>query len=684
MASLIGSLQSAANNIVRSNVSSSGMSRTQNSYASFVRFMESEVDSLKGIQFDRKKLNKAYSANVSTTFGNTGNLLGGLLNGALDIGGFLSNFAGRGKNAKPSPPKIGAGKVRLPGVRGLAILTPLLAGLDFAQGISEGESAGQAAAGATGSAIGAAGGALAGTALAGMLGQALVPVPGLGFVLGAAVGSLGGFAGGYAADRAYEAVTGKGGKEGIQQRLKEQEIKQKVQAASLSQLTFPQVMDKFETVVSKFETFAVSGGITTYAETEEEMAEAAQEQVIEDEAGQDPMGPDIALSGEGTFIQGSTGRSTGPHFHIGPEENYGKPEGLRDAQEGALKVSKALLAKKIPFLLSNLKQWVRPSQKLSDSELLDLIKQEQRAHMNRSMGSSYGGIDIAAPYGTVLPYPVEDVKDRGDGFGISGKLVGTKAFVAHGAKGSKSTPRDKIQQKPAAPGPEGNVPTIVLAAGTNTFNDPAKASADMKKSIQELKKKGYNVVVVPPSEQGAYANVSKAVQQAAASEGASIEKGKYDPNDPTRAYTHLDPNEAKRIREKYKGATFMGDSNAVRIAGGSDVAGLRVTGAQTDTISGFAANMKSVSRPPTQPQVQAVPQQPVTPSQVQQYPTYNQPQSSMTIVPIQQAMPGQQQQPMVISGGGGGGQTVVMPGPTESQVLNSLFKTMLLTNLSST
>lgn len=45
-----------------------------------------------------------------------------------------------------------------------------------------------------------------------------------------------------------------------------------------------------------------------------------------------------------------------------------------------------------------------------------------------------------------------------------------------------------------------------------------------------------------------------------------------------------------------------------------------------------------------------------------------------------------QQRPQVISvgGGGGGGQTIMLPGPSGGQVLNSLLKTMLLTNLSGT
>jgi hypothetical protein len=247
--------------------------------------------------------------------------------------------------------------------------------------------------------------------------------------------------------------------------------------------------------------------------------------------------------------------------------------------------------------------------------------------------------------------------------------------------GGNVTVKKKVTSQTGVMGQNG-APTVVLAAGTNTYGDPKKAAADVKRSVEELKKKGYNVVVVPPSEQGVYGNVSKAVQQAATESGATIEKGRYDPNDPTRAYTHLDPNEAKRIREKYKGATFMGDSNAVRIAGGFDVAGLRVTGAQTDTIAGFAKDMKSSGVSPSS-QVQGLSQQPVAAQRLQQYPTYNTPQNSVTIVPMMMGGGGggSQQRPMVISSGEGGGTTIMPPVP-QGQVLNSLFNTMLLTNLS--
>jgi hypothetical protein len=72
------------------------------------------------------------------------------------------------------------------------------------------------------------------------------------------------------------------------------------------------------------------------------------------------------------------------------------------------------------------------------------------------------------------------------------------------------------------------------------------------------------------------------------------------------------------------------------------------------------------------------------PEQIERYPDYNLPQSSITLMPILMGGGGSQQRPIVIAGEGGGGGTTIMPPIPEGQVLNSLFKTILLTNLSGT
>ena len=610
----------ALNNIVPIRRTASTMRNTQSSFQGFLSFMDIEVKNLQAIKLPKKrKLNEIANINVASTFGRPGNLLSAIADGALDAAGLIGNMFGGGRGSKSAkPPKVVPSKgpmVKLGGLKALGIANAIFAGLDFATGLAEGESAGKAAAGA--------GGALAGSLLGGAIGQALIPVPGLGFVVGSMAGN---FLGGYLADRGYETATGenKSVKEKTKERLKKQEQKQKALAASATQLTLPEVLNKFENVVINFERYAVSGGVTMVTEEEQSIQEA-RDAADELEKNQSPYGPDIAMEGEGTFIQGSTGRSTGPHFHIGPQENYGKPQGRADAREAALKVAKALLNKKVPFLLSNAGVWVRPSQKLSDGELSDLIKQEQQAHESRSMGSSFGGIDIAAPYGTRLPWPVEDVKDRGDGFGISGKLVGTKAFVAHGAIGSTSTPKEKIKQSTPPPAVEGTKPTIAVTQ-----------QSDQQPAIRQPQKQ----------------DLSKM--------STDNLRGMLD-STKTETLSPVVFEAASRAREDAEIKGLSGDELERQVL----IASIQAS-----------QNMSMVN--PVSLMQQFVPME------LQQYPSYNQPQSTITIMPMMMSSGESSQRPIVVSsGGGGGGGTVVMPPAPQGALLNSLFKTMLLTNLSS-
>jgi murein DD-endopeptidase MepM/ murein hydrolase activator NlpD len=69
----------------------------------------------------------------------------------------------------------------------------------------------------------------------------------------------------------------------------------------------------------------------------------------------------------------------------------------------------------------------------------------------------------------------------------------------------------------------------------------------------------------------------------------------------------------------------------------------------------------------------------------QYYPSYNQMVSTTTIMPIMMGSRGVQQKPIIIPmGGGDKGSAIVLPPPSEGQIVNSLMKTLLLTNLSST
>jgi hypothetical protein len=95
-----------------------------------------------------------------------------------------------------------------------------------------------------------------------------------------------------------------------------------------------------------------------------------------------------------------------------------------------------------------------------------------------------------------------------------------------------------------------------------------------------------------------------------------------------------------------------------------------------------AVMIASIQAKNAEPQVAPAQTQPST-QQLQQYPTYNQQQStsSTTIVPMMMGSGGQQR-PQVISVPGAPGETIVLPGPSSGALVNSLFKTMLLTNLS--
>jgi len=196
--------------------------------------------------------------------------------------------------------------------------------LDFATGLAEGESVGKAASGA--------GGALAGSLLGGAIGQALIPVPGLGFVIGSMAGN---FLGGYLGDRTYEAATGEGKvKEKVKAKLKQQEQKQKLEA-SLSQVTFPQVLDKFDSVVTEFQRAAERGllGPTSgdYEGTEGEDMEAMEPDTppLENNNQQTGETGDYSVSG-GTTPSSKRGSPYGPrngrqHYGIDYPVNVGTP-----------------------------------------------------------------------------------------------------------------------------------------------------------------------------------------------------------------------------------------------------------------------------------------------------------------------------------------------------------------------
>lgn len=252
-------LVSAANTIVPIRTSRPNEIRSaQNNIRNFIRFLDiqrSEIEKLK--LPETNKIKRLSNIDLSNSFGNVGNLLRNLASGALDIAGFLGNmFPIRGKAGSPKQPPISGeiakpkvkpagGGFRFGGLRAVGIANALFAGLDFATGLSEGEGVGKAAAGA--------GGSLAGSLLGGAIGQTLIPIPGVGFVLGSIAG---GFLGGYAGDRTYEMATGGAGtvSQKLQQRLKEQEELQRKGALTSGGLM--ESLNRFDEVVSRFESFA--------------------------------------------------------------------------------------------------------------------------------------------------------------------------------------------------------------------------------------------------------------------------------------------------------------------------------------------------------------------------------------------------------------------------------------------
>ena len=262
--SISSSLVQASQSIVRANRSAPAMRKTKNEYSSFLRFMDVQTSTLKSQKINQRKLKKALSANVTTSFGNTGNLLSGLASGALDAASFIGGFFDQNRKVKPNTkagkPIPKGPKVRFGGMRALGIANAAFAGLDFATGLAEGESVGKAAAGA--------GGSLAGSLLGGAIGQALIPIPGVGFMVGSA---LGGMAGGYLGDRAYEGVTGEGSAEQkTSEKVREQAEKQRASLETSTETYFYETLDKFEGILFKFNRVAQLGAFGAYSSVSSE------------------------------------------------------------------------------------------------------------------------------------------------------------------------------------------------------------------------------------------------------------------------------------------------------------------------------------------------------------------------------------------------------------------------------
>lgn len=140
-------------------------------------------------------------------------------------------------------------------------------------------------------------------------------------------------------------------------------------------------------------------------------------------------------AGDGKFIQGNSGDSGGIHFHIGPGNQPGQVDTRYNdsARAVAFKVVKYFLGKKP---LYHGRSQVHYSGNENDATIRKMIEKEQIVH---TQYGSDGGVDIQVggrywPGAKVaFPFAVSNMAYRTDGFGVSAKIDGFNAFVAHGA-----------------------------------------------------------------------------------------------------------------------------------------------------------------------------------------------------------------------------------------------------------
>jgi hypothetical protein len=146
-------------------------------------------------------------------------------------------------------------------------------------------------------------------------------------------------------------------------------------------------------------------------------------------AGENPISNVNLKGGSGKFVQGNSGNSGGIHFHIGPGTQPGQVDTRynSDARISASKVIKHFLGKK------SLYDGRRDTSYTSGSGAE--VMAAQKAH---SASGSQGGIDIQVGGGydpgakVQFPFAVSNMAYRPGGFGVSAKINGLNAFVAHG------------------------------------------------------------------------------------------------------------------------------------------------------------------------------------------------------------------------------------------------------------
>lgn len=693
-------LVAASNNIVSfSGDSSRRLKGIQREVIDFSKFLNTQNKQIERIKLpEKRKIKELANLNIASSFGSPGNLLSSLLDGALDVAGFLGNmFPPRGRMGAPQntrglrPPKpmVSGSKLQFGGLKSVGILNAVFAGLDFAQGLSEGESAGQAASGAVGN--------LAGSLLGGAIGQALIPIPGLGFVIGSMAG---GFLGGYAADRTYELATGGAGgvSSKVEERLKAQEKQQK---ASVQESGFGDIINRFSDSVGKFENFVYK----SFASMVNAAAGAAGSDQMMMDYGLDPDAiPDSPeLSGELQDVTAEGGRLPSSsvitsrygwrwgRMHKGVDygENSGTPisiiqpgtvvsAGWNDGGYGNMvMVSHPGGNTSLYGHLSRIN--VREGQQIEPGMVIGNVGSTGNStapHLHFEIRRGGTATEIVPGDGDNYFRFGGNVRVRQGQGAVSG--AGSKIFnlelhsVGPDEKQRSGLIRSRID-------PEGAVSRSLMSGfgsyptnfrgglggpnrGLNLLETDMKRGVEYsaQKIIETIKNHpdvqfnlfaGHNDVTVgqtgTPGEQEYTRKLAERVEQLARQAG--LRNVTYyrsiianDPNDPNANW-----NRAKALRDAALSRGFG--------IGGPDLTPEAMSAYQ----SGMIQNL-------------------------QQYPSYNQLQQVTTIIPMMMSPQGGggQQKPVFIPVGGGGGGTVILPGPDEGQVVNSLMKTMLLTNLS--
>jgi murein DD-endopeptidase MepM/ murein hydrolase activator NlpD len=687
-------LVAASNNIISFSGDSSrklkGIQRDAINFSKFLNTQNKEINKIK--LPEKRKIKELANLNIASSFGSPGNLLSSLLGGALDVAGFLGNmFPPRGKMGAPQntrglrPPKpmVSGSKLQFGGLKSVGILNAVFSGLDFAQGLAEGESAGQAASGAVGN--------LAGSLLGGAIGQALIPIPGLGFVIGSMAG---GFLGGYTADRAYELATGgAGGVSGkVEEKLKAQEQQQK---ASVQESGFGDVINSFSDSVGKFENFVYK----SFANVMNAAASSTGSDQMMMDYGLDPDAvpttPElpgeiqdmIAEGGDmpSRVVSSPFGMRDGrPHTGV----DYPRPDGTPVSVIQPGQVSYAgwidgygnTIIVSHPGGLSTLYghlsrinvtngQQIEPGSVIGNTGStgrstgphvhFEVRQGSKKLEIPTSEGDKYfrfGGNVKVKPKAGVSgagsnPFVLElhaDPNAKGQKTGLIPSNTSPDTAVSQALVSSFGTYGKNFRGGLGVTNRGGNILESDMALG---------AEANAKRIVEAMMKdpkRAYHIFA-------GHADVTK---------GETGAPGEKEYNLKTAELVEKLA-KAQKLNVMYHKSIIANEasdpnSNLSRIKAIMDASKRPGIGGPDLTPEAIAAYQSGMLQ------------------NLQQYPSYNQIQQMTTIIPMMMSPQsgGGQQKPVFIPVGGGGGGTVILPGPDEGQLVNSLMKTMLLTNLS--